>query len=113
MKRALMPRFSNYAEIRMGSPYQSCKLTLEGPWVPELPDRAWQDIWAYDPKGRFLAFIAWDIDQDNEPGFRVLVIDTKSKTTTESLRFAGCCNSIQWSSTGFRLDIFGFVRIGW
>ncbi|WP_146373289.1 hypothetical protein [Symmachiella macrocystis] len=63
----------------MGSPYQWADLTLKGSWVPELPDFTWQDIHSKSDNGRYLAVVAWDIS-DNNPGFRIVVIDKKDKT---------------------------------
>lgn len=105
----LTPRFTNCCEVRMGSPFNRCDMTLEGPWAPELPEGDWQDLWAHDPRGRLVALVAWDTT-NNEPGFRVLTIDTRTRTVARSERFSGCCRSIAWDGVGFRLDIYGFVH---
>jgi hypothetical protein len=94
----------------MGSPHRICNLILDWPQQPDLPNREWQDIWAQDPNGRFLALIGWDI-QDNDPGFRIYVIDRETMSVKESPRFRGCCEQIAWSGSGFRCSIFGFVSI--
>lgn len=107
----ITPDFSNPQEIRMGSPYKVCDVALQGKWVPSLPSHAWQDIYAQDDKGRFLVLVAWDIDENNNPGFKIVVIDEKKKSTTTSERYSGCCESIQWASGGVTFTAFGYFKV--
>ena len=43
----LRVRFERCREIRMGSPYQACRLRLEGEWTPSLPDEGWIRVSAF------------------------------------------------------------------
>jgi hypothetical protein len=40
------------------------ELALSGTWVPDLPQRSWQDRWARDPEGVYLAWFAWGVPED-------------------------------------------------
>lgn len=91
----LTPIFSSVTEIRMGSPFHFAELELAGNWIPELPGYDWQDLFAESPNGRYLALVAWMIE-NNDPGFRFVVIDKKEKVVRESERIAGCCESLKW-----------------
>ena len=104
-------RFVEPIEIRMGSPYNACRVLLTGPWVPDLPDagQGFQDVKAWSPSGEFLGLVQWDIPQ-NDPGFRVLVVGVRNQTLTRSRRVAGCCESLKWSADGFEYRAFVTVR---
>jgi hypothetical protein len=90
--------FSNCSEIRMGSPYQVCTLNIDAEWGARLGERDWQDRAAHSPDGRFVGLVYWDIL--NSPGFRIMLLDTKTKRVNESERIAGCCDSITWKNNG-------------
>ncbi len=79
----------------MGSPYNVADLTLDGEWVPRLPEEDWQDLAAQSADGRYVGLIAWD-NLNNTPGFRVYTIDTAEKTFTSSNRIHGCCQKLEW-----------------
>jgi hypothetical protein len=88
-------KFSNCYEIRMGSPYQICRLHLTGEWAPELEQRGWLPVHACSPDGRYLALAEWDT-AENKPGFRLVLIDEERKTVEVSQRVLGCCESLAW-----------------
>lgn len=98
--------FLNAMEIRMGSPFQVCDIKLNGSWVPQLPERNWQDISAASPNGRFLALVARDIGDENVPAFRIVLIDKKERRLSQSERIAGCCQSITWIANSLVYETF-------
>ena len=106
----LQPVFTNATEIRMGSPYSCVDLTLNGSWVPKLPDCDWQDVSAESDDGRLLALVAWDHD-NNQPGFRILVIDKKDKTIRRSERLAGCCKSVAITASIVTFETFNVITV--
>lgn len=108
INQMLEPTFSKCSEIRMGSPYSCCKLQLEGRWVPKLTTDGWQNLWAKSQNGRLLALVAWAINKKNEPGFRIVVIDSKTKKVHKGKRVSGCCKSIAWTGTGFSYETYNF-----
>ncbi|KOR29449.1 hypothetical protein TI04_08595 [Achromatium sp. WMS2] len=80
----------------MGSPYNVCTLNFKGKWQPILPsDYEWQDLSAQSPNKRYLALIAWAIE-NNSPGFHIVVIDLKHKSIQRSPRIVGICMGIAW-----------------
>ena len=102
----LIATFSNAMEIRMGSPYRCADLELQGEWVPELPDADWLNLIAESDNGRYLALVAWDIADDNDPGFRLFVIDKKEKAVRQSGRIQGCCRTLEVTDSGVTFDTF-------
>jgi hypothetical protein len=85
--------FSNRREIRMGSPHNVCDINIKPNNYIELPNYDWQDIGTISKDKKFVCFVAWDI-KDNNPGFRLIIINTKSKIIKESERKNGICESI-------------------
>jgi hypothetical protein len=109
MKPKISPTFSGQCEIRMGSPFNHAYLKLEGKWVPDLPKDGWQDIYAHSDNGNILALVRWDTE-NNEPGFRLVMIDTKRKAVEETDRIPGCCESLEWRGAGFSYRAFGYQK---
>ena len=103
----LKPLFTGCREIRMGA-MDVCELRLEGRWVPKLPSDGWQNLWAQSSNGRLLALVAWAISKKNEPGFRIVVIDSRAKLVHKGKRMAGCCTSIAWAGTGFDYETYNY-----
>ena len=89
--------FLNSQEVRMGSPHNICDLEITGEWIPELPKEDWQDITASSPDNRFVGLVAWDVSEDNQPGFKIYCVDTLERSFTVSDRINGCCWGIEWS----------------
>ena len=77
----------------MGSPHHVCSIIIKPEKYLELPNYEWQDIGAISKDFKFVCFVAWDI-QDNSPGFRLILINIKSKVLKESDRKTGVCESI-------------------
>jgi len=86
----------------MGSPFNSCRLSLKGDWVPEIELDDYQDKFAESPEKELLCLVKWDIDEKNSPGFRLVLLDTRKKSVTTSQRIAGCCQSLVWQHGDFR-----------
>jgi len=87
--------FSDTTEIRMGSPFNICRISISGPWVPDLPETDWQDLKALREDGEALALVRWDTP-GNVPGFRIYLLNRESETVTVSERFPGCCQELTW-----------------
>lgn len=110
--RPIRARFVDVMEIRMGSSFNHCRAVLSGRWVPELPDGGdgFQDLSAWSPAGEYLGLVRWAISRDNEPGFRILIVDVMHRTLTQSRRIAGCCASLAWSNGGFGYSAYRVVQ---
>jgi hypothetical protein len=89
----ILVEFSHRAEIRMGSPFQTCRIHFSGEWIPELPAYGWVGLFTRSNDFRFLALAKWDT-ADNEPGFRVVIVDEVTRTVTETHKMPGCCQSL-------------------
>lgn len=63
--------FFNCGEIRMGSPFDICRINLTGDWVPlDLMRReGWVKVTGHSDDGRYLALAHWET-ANNEPGFQ-------------------------------------------
>ena len=83
----------------MGSPFNICE--LKTPFT--LPKRDWQDIYSANDKKTIYAFVYWDT-KDNEPGFRVLIYNSKENKFNETERYEGCCKSLSWSNGVFNWE---------
>jgi hypothetical protein len=116
-KKAITVRFLNRQEIRMGSPYKDCRVSLSGQWFPQLPDNGdgFLDLKAWSPDGKHLALVRWNIDKENNPGFNVYVISVRRRSLRRYRRIRGCCESIAWERGGFRYRAYaineGKVRL--
>ena len=94
--------FCDVMEIRMGSPFNSCRLSLKGDWVPKIELDDYQDRYAESPGRELLSLVKWDVDEQYNPGFRLVIVDNRKKIVTTSPRIAGCCQSLEWVNGGFR-----------
>jgi len=108
--KSIQVRFIHPVEIRMGSPYCVCKVSLSGAWVPELPsrDEDFQNLEAWSTDGNCLALVQWRISQQNDPGFRILTIAIKERQLKKSRRIRGCCHSLSWEDGAFKYDVVAF-----
>ncbi len=86
--------FFNVSEIRMGSPYNTADFKLKGPFVPDLTDYTFQDIFAISSKGNTIFLVQWDI-VNNEPGFRVWKISSNPDSVCQSSHIRGCCSKVE------------------
>ena len=84
-------------------------LQLSGDWMPDLPPDGWQDVYAHSTDGNILGLIRWDTE-NNEPGFHLVMIDAKRKTMEETERITGCCESLEWATSGFKVTIFRHIK---
>jgi len=84
-------------EIRMGSPFSSCRLWLSGEWVPQELGAVsdWIEVKAYSADGRLLALARWDTE-GNVPGFRIWLVDMENRKAGASERLAGCCRELEF-----------------
>jgi hypothetical protein len=95
-------RLRSEGEIRMGSPYQLCRLTIDADWEPELPFDEFDRRWAESPDGRFVALVAWDLGGVNFPRIRLVILDDELQQVTTSDPLDGGCEELAWTGTGFR-----------
>ena len=110
MKPKITIQFNEQSEIRMGSPFKCAELKLHGAWVPDLPRDGWQDMHCHSDNGNILCLVKWDIDTNNDPGFRLVMIDAKNRTVEETERISGCCESLEWLTAGFGYRAFGYRK---
>ena len=96
----LRVRFEECGEISAGSPYQSCKVRLDGEWAPSLPADGWIRVSAFSPDRRFTGLAHWDA-RDRSPGFRIFTIDSVERSYEMSDRRDGYCQSLAWSEDKF------------
>ncbi|MFZ2494076.1 MAG: hypothetical protein WA208_21555 [Thermoanaerobaculia bacterium] len=98
--------FLDCSEIRMGSPFNVCRLQLQLGWSPDLPNDDWQDLAAESPDGRFIALVRWEV-RSNDPGFIIFTLDNVEQRVDRSERHAGCCERIWWSGNSFEWSAGG------
>jgi len=97
----LQLHFEPRGEIRMGSPYQLCSVQIEGPWVPDLTaEPVWSNVYGRSPDSTVVALVQWDIVR-NDPGFRVVTLDSVKRTVQTSGRLVGICESLMWVGAHF------------
>jgi hypothetical protein len=95
IKRPFQIKVTNHREIRMGSPFIFCDIELVGFDKLKLPTSGWQDKYAWADNSEKLALIKWDFE-NNDPGFRIFLIDIEMGKLKESLRIFGLPNSISF-----------------
>jgi hypothetical protein len=96
-------------EVRMGAPYNSCKIELVGQDKINLPKASWQDKYAWTNDSKKLVLIKWDFE-NNEPGFHLFYIDTETGRTIESKRIFGLPNSISIVDNKVTINKFLFDK---
>jgi hypothetical protein len=93
-KRPFKVVFKDVAEIRKGSPYNTCKIELSGTDKIKLPQAIWQDKFSWSNDSKNLVLIQW-LGPGESPGFKFFIIDTENGKTTEGIKMAGAVNSLQ------------------
>jgi hypothetical protein len=104
MENKLKISFSHRREIRMGSPYMSADLHLEGLDF-EIANACWQDKFAISKDEKFLALVSFEL-KDNKPGFEIHIIDTDRKTVTKTKRISGLVNEIMIEDRKIKFNRF-------
>jgi len=86
--------FKNSKEIWHGSPYNRADLIHTNYKNIKLgTNNDWQDKFSWSPNNEFLALVKWEII-DADPGFSIMLLNTKTGEMTETSRILGCCESI-------------------
>src|SRR5688500_6271872 len=98
-------RFSGCTEIRMGSPFQACEVSLDLEWQPEIPRNDFQDLFAESPDQRHIALVRWSI-ANNEPGFVIYTLDNLNRDVVVTSRYPDSCERIWWD------DVLCWTAIG-
>jgi hypothetical protein len=96
-------------EVRMGSPYNSCKIELLGQNKIHLPKARWQDKYAWTNDSKKLVLIKWDFE-NNEPGFHLFYIDIETGKTVESKKISGLPNTISIVDNKITVNKFLFDK---
>ncbi len=96
--------------MRMGSPFNHACLDLEGDWTPDLPRDGWQDLYAQSDDGNIIALVEWDVGENGDPGFRIVMVNAPRHTVEKSERIRGCCEDLEWTINGFKYRTFGHVK---
>ncbi len=96
MARAI---FSKIKEMQHGqAAYDMYRVAIEKNDFPDLDGLLWQDIAAWGNDDSLLALCAWAIEY-SVVGFRIYILDLKSKTFKVSKRILGHCQSLDWEDT--------------
>lgn len=91
-KLPLKVTFINPQEIRMGSPYNVCKIGLEGKHNIKLGAlEDWQDKYAFIDS-KHVVFIKYDV-AGNNPGFHFVTFNLDTGARWESERIEGLLNN--------------------
>ena len=94
--------FSNLSDIRMGSPYNTAKVSITGGYLPsaeDLTNSTFQDKAAVSDDGEVCFLIEW-ATAHNEPAFRVWRISNIERTLRKSVVIHGCCVDVKSLSDG-------------
>ncbi len=88
-------QFDNIVEIRMGSPYNACAISFRGADTIKIPAATWQDKYAWSSGFTKLALVKWDFD-NNDPGFKLFIIELASGKALESPRISGLLDHLSF-----------------
>jgi len=98
--------FTDKMEIRMGSPFNHCKLEFEGFNLSDLSKIGFQDICSWGQNHKYLILVKWNIMPNNEPGFNIIALDTeKEEIIFSSERVAGICTSLSLENNQLKYGI--------
>ena len=87
--------FHIISEIRHGSPYNLAELNVIGKSDFKIKqNNDWQNIQTWTKDYKYFALIKWDLI-NNEPGFRVILFDSKKGQLKKTDRISGCCNKLK------------------
>ena len=87
--------FDIISEIRHGSPYNLAELNIIGKADFKIKrNNDWQNIQAWTEDYKYFALIKWDL-RNNEPGFNVILFDSKKGQLKKTDRISGCCNKLK------------------
>lgn len=99
--------FTHIGDVRMGSPFNTARLILEGGYVPKFDkDFTFQDKFLLSDGGKSVYLVRWEFTKSNEPGFIVIYVDGQEKSFRESQWVSGCCEQLFFQ--GERLLAFVF-----
>lgn len=106
MKKDFKVNFIDKIEIRMGSPYNHCKVKFKGFKLPEMEEGGYQDLLSWSGDFKYLALVKWNINSRNEPGFNIYVADTdEEKIVFCSKRIEGICKAIKFINNDIKYTI--------
>lgn len=98
-------KIKDIGEIRMGSPYNACEIELVGLHKFNFAGRLWQDKYAWTEDFVKLLLIKWDM-KDNEPGFKLCLIDVRTNEMIESPKLFGLVNTISLHGNNVSINKF-------
>lgn len=106
MNKKFKVYFTEKNEIRMGSPFNHCKIVTEGFLISEIGSSGFQDILSWSPEMKYLALVKWEIGIENKPGFKIFILDpTLGKIVHITDRIEGICQSIEFSDDLLKFEI--------
>jgi hypothetical protein len=89
--------FDIIGEIRHGSAYNLAELNIVGKSDFKIKrNNDWQNIQSWTKDYKYFAVVKWDI-KNSEPGFRVILFDSKNGQLEKTDRISGCCNKIKFA----------------
>lgn len=100
-------KYEIISEIRHGSPYNLAELKIIGNSDFKInSNNDWQNIQAWSKDNRHFALVKWET-KNSEPGFRVILFNSKQGKLIETERIAGCCNKLKLDNElNFEIEIF-------
>jgi len=88
-------KFDIIGEIRHGSPYNLAELNIIGKSDFIIKrNNDWQNIQSWTKDYKYLALVKWDL-KNSDPGFKVILFDSKKGQLKKTDRISGCCNKIK------------------
>lgn len=107
MTESIKVEFIDKMEIRMGSPFNHCKIKMQGFSLPELGEGGFQDLLSWGNDNKYLVLVKWNVNTRNEPGFNIYVADTNIEEVIFSTdRISGICKSVELIDNELKYVIF-------
>ncbi|HEY4617670.1 MAG TPA: hypothetical protein VIH09_05700 [Flavobacterium sp.] len=100
--------FKNRNEITMGSPYNLAEIEISGIEL-NLPKFSWQDKYAISKNKKFITLVYFDF-VENEPGFKIYIIDLEKGKSKSSKRLIGLLNKIEIENDTIKLNKFLYSK---
>jgi hypothetical protein len=90
---------THITEIRMGSPYNTCHLSLSGFDKVNIDSYGWQDKFAWNNDSSVLILVKYNVE-GNIPGFNLVRINAETGEMRESRKIFGLVNNLSINNNG-------------
>jgi len=102
--------FNNISEVRMGSPFNKANVTLVGSYVPSLAGKEFQDVGLVCKNGIKCAIVQWDL-VENEPRFKIWILDQETEKASISEPIVGACISLMESNDDLIVKVWSYDMV--